>query len=276
MDSKSPAAEIKSLGGTMEKSQYFSLTKFLAPGSWLLSVAFFTFSLCVVQAEELDNMDHANINIEANEPLFVSLGSYCEPGHMVRLCGLRKAAFPFDWVVSMDLPQLCEILDQDFARYLNTQDLVMHHEILLHPHHFIEFLHDGRWSEEAYAKNMEAFQLKYSRRIERFRQLNHYQGKVFFLRFAYYASKWDTQRVYNIEANEEITKDHAWRLHESLRAFFPDLDFTLIIMNVHDRQEIEEEEPLCESLRLFRANPHVDVPQKLANYDHFFETLSAS
>ncbi len=46
--------------------------------------------------------------------LFVSLGPICEMALRLRDCGLRHAAFPFDWLVLKNVDRFIELLDNDF------------------------------------------------------------------------------------------------------------------------------------------------------------------
>ena len=82
-------------------------------------------------------------NIEqeiSQEPLFVSLGSTCTTAHMHRECGIRKAAFPFDWIISFDGEKLIDILNEGFFHFLNPDVLKVSGHALLNHYYHLEFL----------------------------------------------------------------------------------------------------------------------------------------
>jgi hypothetical protein len=167
------------------------------------------------------------------EPLFVSLGSYCTTAHTHRECGIRKAAFPFDWIVSFDGEKLIDLLEEDFLHFLNTDVLKTLGHTLLNDYYHLEFLNEGDWEDAAH--DIKEFSLKCQRRIDRFRQLANYQGKVFFVRTAHPYSASDPARVWKFKENIEITCEYAEKLHTTLKKCFPKLDFELIIMNGYDQ-----------------------------------------
>ena len=205
--------------------------------------------------------------------LFVSLGSYCAPASLTRSCGLRKAAFPFDWNISMDGEKLIEILDQGFLHFLNPNYLVpLSPTTLLNTYYRLEFVHDGNWDEEHYADFMPLLQSKYQRRIERFKQLNTYKGKVFFLRAAYIYSVEDPHRFYHCEENIEITEEYSLRLYKALGELFPDLDFHLIVINNHEDPCVRTEINLHDRLTMVRA-PALDEEVMIEAYRVFFADL---
>ncbi len=175
----------------------------------------------------------------SQEPLFVSLGSVCETAHMHRECGIRKAAFPFDWIVSFDGEKLIELLEEDFLHFLNPHFLRVAGASLLNDYYHLEFLNEGDWEDAAY--KIEEFTKKCNRRIDRFRQLGNYGGKVFFVRTAYRYSLTDPHRIWKNEENVWISHEYAERLYKTLKNYFPDLDFDLVIINLRDGTGFEVE-----------------------------------
>lgn len=178
---------------------------------------------------------HAEVEDEFplnDELLFVSLGSTCEPAHQLRFCDLRKAAFPFDWIVSFDGEAVISLLENDFRGLLNDEYFVPYGTAghLLQTLYHLEFLHEGNFNS-AYEYQLEVLKEKYQRRVERFRSLGDYSGKVIFLRCAFKYSLTDPHRFYKFEDNIEISEEYALKLYQSLSKFFPQLDFDLIILN---------------------------------------------
>lgn len=175
----------------------------------------------------------------AADPLFVSLGSSCAPAHVLRDCGQREAAFPFDWVLSFDVGKLIELLGDDFGYFFDARFLHKSGHGWAHSLYQLTFPHDPQI--------LEVFKDKYQRRIDRFRELNHYPGKVIFLRFAY---------PHSPPENIEISKLDAFRLDQALRSYFPDLEYSLVILNLQDSIAIESVGSLSERISVYRFNPH--------------------
>lgn len=167
----------------------------------------------------------------SQDPLFVSLGSSCTTAHMHRESGIRKAAFPFDWIISFDGEKLIELLEEDFLHFLDLDFLKVEGQALLNTCYHLEFLNEGDWAEAAC--DIGEFSLKCQRRIHRFRQLGNYQGKIFFVRTAYPYSVTDPHRIWKFEENIEISPEYAQKLFNTLKHYFPNSDFELVIINGH-------------------------------------------
>lgn len=214
---------------------------------------------------------------EFKEPvLFVSLGSHCEASDVLRNSGVRKAAFPFDWILSSDGKKLIELLQNDFLHFTTPTYLtpVTHSErILINTYCNVEFHHEGRWKGE-HDYNMDKLIAKYEKRINRFRQLKDYQGKVFFFRFSN-PNSMAPNFSYRCKENLEITEEYSLKLHKALIKYFPHLDFDLIIVNSHRREELKIEKQLLDNLLMIRSNPHQPKPLKTAAYTDFFNRLVA-
>lgn len=165
--------------------------------------------------------------------LFISLGSACDPTTLLQNFDLRKAAFPFDWNVTLDGAKLTELLERDFSDFLNEEFLALidfgNGIGLYHKYYHIEFVHDGVWSAERYAFDMDQMKSKYQRRIDRFRKLREYRGKVYFLRYAYPHDL--APRQYQGQEIKEITDEDSYKLCAALKSYFPHLNFTLLILN---------------------------------------------
>jgi hypothetical protein len=188
--------------------------------------------------------------------LFVSLGSNCAPAHVLRDYGQRTVAFPFDWVVSADTGKLIELLEDDFRCFFDERFLHKSSNGWAHLLYQLTFPHDPQILED--------FKDKYQRRISRFRELNQYPGQVTFLRFA---------SPYFPEYSEISHRD-ALRLDQALRSYFPDLRYRLLILNFHDRTEIEQVELLSERISIHRFNPRREGNTPVFNT--FFQSLISS
>ena len=59
----------------------------------------------ILQGDELDE-DPTSVLINPDQsPLFVSLGADCLTASMMRHFGKMQAAFPFDWMLTLDIEQ---------------------------------------------------------------------------------------------------------------------------------------------------------------------------
>ena len=166
------------------------------------------------------------------EPLFVSLGSSCEVAHQLRYLGLRATAFPLDWVLSIENSQLIRMLEEDFINFTKEECLIIDNGVLLNTYYHLVLPHEGPWKEALCLETLKKFTHKYQRRIDRFKEISSFQGKVFFIRAACPNAD-NPQFIYRDKDNLSITEDWAIQLYQVLKNRFPDVDFTLIIMNVH-------------------------------------------
>lgn len=185
------------------------------------------------------------------ETLFVSLGSSCAPAHLLRDAGLRKSAFPFDWILSFNGERLIHLLQEDFQKFTYV---TREGDIFYNPWYELRFVHDGY--------DFQSFQSKYARRIARFRELDRWLGKVIFLRFAYPQSA------------PEISDEEALRLDAALRDYFPHLGYLLVILNLHDRIEVEKDKDLSDRIWIYRFNPRREGNDQA--FAPFFHALSES
>lgn len=232
--------------------------------------------LCTNFLNADDVEDEVNIFLEIQEPIIVSLGSTCEVAHFLRNCNMRKAAFPFDWITTIDSEKFLDVLDQDFRHFFDEDFLYVGGSgpgPLIHSYYRIEFLHEGDFRGGSYAPNMEKLKVKYKRRINRFRSLSEYQGKVIFVRTAFQYSTTDPHRYYFCANNLEITDEYATRLYQILRNHFPLLDFSLVVINHHGENEVKEEKRIGDNIIKIRINPYLDHSVRWGLYKNYFEEL---
>ena len=166
------------------------------------------------------------------EPLYISLGSICEPAKQLREKGLRKGAFPFDWMLSVNGDKLIEILEDDFTYFLDSRYLVpfVNNKVLLNTYYQLEFSHEGEWKKPYPYFQYTKLRAKYARRIERFRKIKKYKGPVYFFRQSWPLSTHPNYAFSHI-ANLEISEDYARRLFYALQRYFPKVDIRLIVIN---------------------------------------------
>lgn len=222
-------------------------------------------------SDEENNGGDVDLGNLKQETLFISLGSTCRPAGLLRTFELRKAAFPFDWVLSVDSEKLLEILEDEFLEFTNEDYLVPDNYLmpnasgagLYHIWYHLEFLHDGDWTGAAYSSNMEKFKSKYERRIERFKSLRDYKGKVIFVRTSWPEAHSGPGIFYKCQENNEISEHYAFRLSSTLRKFFPKLNFILVVINF----DVNPKETLIE-----RELPDGSIEIRIAPED-FVESL---
>ncbi len=170
--------------------------------------------------------------------LIVSLGSHCEVAAYLRQAGLRSEAYPFDWLTTFDHTLFASLIYNDFAYFMDARFLYQYpYGNVVNWCYQIDFRHDWPYSDINFAKYFPEIRKKYERRIERFRKLNRHYGKVYFVRAAYDLNldpflPTVTSQCTRIEISD------AEILRNTLYEKFPNLDFTLVIVNY-----IEEETP---------------------------------
>ena len=235
-------------------------------GSILLSF-FLLFSS--INGDELqDPLEELNIKELQNDAVFVSLGSFCGPAGFTRSAGFRTAAFPFDWLVFPSEEKLIQLLNEDFLYFLDKNYLIPDHYLipfytgatLVNTYYHFQFCHDGTFHEGPEHNqnsniNMEKLIDKYTRRIQRFRELNNLQGRVFFIRSSYGDALVNPNYAYKYESNLDISKDHALQIFDALKNRFPNPDIYLIIMNNKYLPDRENNEWITERILITQVPP---------------------
>lgn len=162
-------------------------------------------------------------------PLFVSLGCYCTIAEQLRANNLRTTAYPFDWLLSEDNDKFIQILDEDFYFYTDENFFIQGpgDGAVTNTKYDIKFMHDwpfqnNETSPERELQHIRYIQEKYDRRINRFRLLREYKGKVIFIRTLWPNS---LQKNYVKFYNRKISN-----LKNALDRYFPELDFELVIV----------------------------------------------
>jgi len=144
---------------------------------------------------------------------------------VVRYHGLRDAAFPFDWLLTLNVDKLVLCLDEHFEHFLDESCFVREggQSHLTNVYYDFQFTHDWpfHWATpvnaERHRVQMDYIKEKYSRRIARFDSLKNYKGKVFFMR--------------SFELGSEYQPGPVLKIRDALKRYFPNLNFTLVIVN---------------------------------------------
>ena len=227
--------------------------------------------LCVFVAVQLS----ANDNLfPVKNPIFVSLGNNCWTAQALQAYKLRECAFPFDWLFTLDDDGLNRAFDEDFAYFTDKNWFSPHNYSSVsveNSHYGMIFTHDWPFSdieltEERYLQHLEIIKVKYQRRIERFRKLRNYKGKVFFFR--------------TFSTHSDVIGEYGWnakkvrKLKASLDRYFPDLDFTLVILSCSDPNisEVGEEKGVMEFKikELYIQENYLNMFTQLLNIESHF------
>lgn len=173
--------------------------------------------------------------INFNKPyLFVSLGCNCWQAVALRnkTHGLRDAAFPFDWLFTLDNDLLIKCLDEKF-KYFNDPSQMRRYEktCVENIRYNFKFTHDWPYRDERdsaqrYREQLDFIKNKYTRRINRFDSIRDFKGKVFFVRCF--------QTDYQYKGEPGWNAQSAIKLNNALKRFFPDLNFTLVVVSCTD------------------------------------------
>lgn len=132
-------------------------------------------------------------------PVYVSLGRYCEPAYELRALGLRDAAYPFDWMATLNFDGVCRVIANGFKDFLNPNYLKRDGAGVLNTYYGMSFRHDfptmnnGEWitgDDAPYAGKVvdnfldyiDSVSCKYAKRIDRFLKLLDGSVKVVFIR----------------------------------------------------------------------------------------------
>lgn len=159
----------------------------------------------------------------------IGLGERCTVAAALEAFDLRKAAYPFDWIIS-EFQSTCNVLEADFEDFLNPdyfsirsdQHGIINKYGLVFVHDFPTVGYNGDLQIDApitegilrpdWIDTLGEIQKKYLRRIERFRNVCRSNKKIYFIRH------------YGITSKKE-----AIVLRDILQQHYPDLDFTLVI-----------------------------------------------
>jgi len=172
------------------------------------------------------------------------LGSYCEVALQLRYHNLRKEAYSFDWLETLSNESIIGILDNDFEGFLDDQYYVSHPKypfVIENTLHEFEFRHEepdekNKQDPEVFERQFEKISNKYKRRIQRFRDIKNYKGKVIFIRSAFDFNN-EKNPYWGDPSQAFVTAAQAQNLKNCLERYFPDIDFLLVIINHADQEE---------------------------------------
>lgn len=114
----------------------------------------------------------------------VSLGFFCSVSLELEKIGVRKASYPFDWVISSNFELVCRLIKNKFDSFMEYENLSQEYKV--NPNYYfdekyqIHFYHDFT-SDTSLEMQYEREFNKYKRRIDRF--FNDIQNPTLFIRY---------------------------------------------------------------------------------------------
>lgn len=197
---------------------------------------FVLFLLCFALSN-LGKLEAEHLDKKLETPIFISLGSHCEVVHHMTGNNLRSAAFPLDWLLTLDFAGLLSLLQEDFALFMDENHLIQDSEgTVFNTYYRIVFLHELHdWTDRDFAKHYPEIREKYRRRINRFKECNYNKGKAYFIRAAYDLDINPNTPTLTKESSK-VDRFQAEALKDVLRQKFPNLDFYLVIINYAEEQ----------------------------------------
>ena len=166
---------------------------------------------------------------DKQHPLFFSLGSHCEIADMFGHYGLRHAAGPLDWVLTLDYDRFLLLLENDFEGFVDERFLTQYPDThVINSLYNIDFRHD--WPDLDFSKHLPEVQSRLGRRINRILDLKHHEGKVYFIRGAFDTNINPHLPTITKECTK-ITPQDAENIRNVLQRKYPKLDFVLVIFN---------------------------------------------
>ena len=135
---------------------------------WAMALSSFVYS-----ADSLTHLFHNDPEQGDNAAYkFVTLGKNCYLTVCLHNCGLREAAYPFDWIDTSNVNALISVLDNDFLHYTDENSFAKLQNQLpsyLNTFYGLGFPHDfsgnPHLSYEESLKEWIAFKLRYERRV---------------------------------------------------------------------------------------------------------------
>lgn len=184
-----------------------------------------------------------------SSPIFISLGSHCEPSQQLILNNLRSAAFPFDWLLTLDFQGFLSLIQDDFKFFMDRHHLIQDADgVVLNTYYHIDFRHELHdWPDNNFFKHYLEVKDKYKRRINRLKECKYNKTRAYFIRAAFDLNL-NPHLPTITQGCTKINQRQAVELKQLLRLKFPKLDFYLVIINYveENTESISGEEGILE------------------------------
>lgn len=121
----------------------------------------------------------------------IPIGSTCSIAYQLKKLGIRKKAFPFDWVRINNLALVTNLIETDFKNFFQKDSFELNEvsnqfivngkmKSYIYQNEFCRFFHD--FDDYISDRTFKAFCEKYNRRIDRFYSVIKNSKKILFIR----------------------------------------------------------------------------------------------
>ena len=127
----------------------------------------------------------------------ISLGHFCSPAMEFERLGCRKYSFPFDWLITPDFNIVIDLIENNFADFLNEEYLYQIKQYTSYYRNIkynIDFYHDFS-PLKSFDSQISEVSEKYQRRIERF--YKQIETPTLFCRYITQADYEDLTKTHN-------------------------------------------------------------------------------
>jgi hypothetical protein len=136
-------------------------------------------------------------NSNSHKPLYISVGEDCAISYHLDLLGLREYSLPFDWAIFKDLSKLIKLIEDIFTnnesifldqcnwklKPLSKKTHLLQDGNTFSKYRAIHLLYRCEYPHEFTEEiDWETFVKKYTRRINRFKELANSDRKIIFIR----------------------------------------------------------------------------------------------
>lgn len=169
--------------------------------------------------DEYDAQEYENKCLN-DSPIIIPIGSDCFSAHRLRLIGVRKLAYPFDWYQS-SLETIYNCILNDFAHFTDERYILHENNYYYHSIYKMIFFHDFTNDTKRFPQELANMKQKYNTRISRFYKALQIKKPIYLLYTA--PDYWTSEKT-------TITFNKIWlnKLTTLLKQKFPTVSITII------------------------------------------------
>lgn len=152
------------------------------------------------------------------KPVLISMGSWCVPALFLKTYNLREAPFPFDWITSGSIENMCSILKTDFKTFLSRENLTWNLTFISDKGSNCSFNHDfpimgsGNYAVVSnYLDYYATVKKRYDNRIKTFHEIMNSDRRVIFIRL-----------------DVDGSKQKGQQLRDTIASLYPKIDFGIL------------------------------------------------
>lgn len=232
---------------------------------------------CALALSSFRDLNAQELSKLSQEAVFVSLGPNCSPAFFLKTCDFREFSCPFDWIKSFNTDLLIELLNDNFLYFFDDRFLFpeLNKSELLNTQYHLSFIHDGDFTPSFYNSSLVEFKKKFSRRIERFRNLANSEKKVFFIRESFLTSLHPMKDFSRYEASSKVSEEQANSLQNALKKLFPHLDFSVVIIecDCDCSEEVIVEIKPSNGIYFVKMDQRISYDKRLKNHKLLYSLL---